>query len=194
MFVIWASAQSNTLNLVITATGGSFGRGKGICLQASTGTVEVMFPTNPYTYGYENTKTIGKVTSEVYYVAENLGTLTLEEEIWIHVHVDVPFRRLNEGESAKITLLEIGGCTSLDLEGVQYCLGAHHAIPSSDVGNIGTVTKTGPDTWGVDALIPAPEQGAQSLCVRQWSEGEIVDGFCIPLYGFEVMVTGTITK
>lgn len=196
MFAIWASAESSAaLNLDITATGVSFGRGKGNCLQASSGIIEANFPTIPYTYTYDYTKNIGKVTSMVQYSADNLEPLTLEEEIMVHIHVDGSFRTLDEGEWADIILLEIRGCTSVDAEGVQYCISAYEGIPSSDVGNIGKVTKMD-NTWWVTASIPAATEqgGAPSLCVNRWEQGNIVDGFCIPLYGLEIVCTGTITK
>ena len=108
----------------------------------------------------------------------------------VHIHIDGSFKRLNEGEQADITLLEIRGCTSVDAKDVQYCIQAYYGIPSPDVENIGTVTKTGLNTWEIVASIPTREQGgAPSLCVNN-----ATDSFCIPLYGFEVRCTGTITK
>ena len=194
MFVIWASAQSSgTLSLGISATGVSYGRGKGSCLQASSGLIEAGFPFIPYTFG--DTKEIGYVTSTVSYIYNGPESLTLNEEIMVHIHIDGSFRRLSIDETAPITLLEIRGCTSIDSNGVQYCVNAYYAIPSPDVGNIGTVTKTGSNSWWVDASIPVHEQGGPSLCVALWEQGgEPIDGFCIPLYGLEVRCTGTITE
>jgi len=116
--------------------------------------------------------------------------LDLVTDITVHIHIDGSFRRLNEGVPVDITMLMIGGCTAApEIDGVQYCINAYF-----ETGNIGTVTKTGPSTWLVEALIPEPEQGAPGLCVNQWSDGSVVDGFCIPLSDFQVEVTGTITK
>ena len=189
MFVIWASAESSgTLNLVISATGVSYGRGKGSCIQASSGSIEAGFPFIPYRF--DDTKEIGYVTSTVSYIYNGPESLTLNEEIMVHIHIDGSFRRLNVGEEADITLLEIMGCTSADSEGVQYCVNAYYGIPSPDVGSIGTVTKTSPNTWWIDASVPAFEQwGAASLCVNS-----ATDGFCIPLYDLELRCTGTITE
>jgi hypothetical protein len=192
VFVIWTSAETSTMNLTITATGGSFGRGKGNCFQASSGTIEVGLLPPAQTYGYTNE--IGNVSSTVSY-SYDLASLSLVEEIRVHIHIDGSFRRLSIGETAPITLLEIMGCTSIDSGGVQYCVNANYAIPSPDVGNIGTVKKTGSNTWWVDALIPAHEQGGPSLCVSLWEQGdEPMDGFCIPLYNFEVVCTGEIAN
>lgn len=182
MFVIWASPQSNMLSLVIDATG-DFGR-KGNCFQASLGTIDVEL--SPTTYSYVDEKEIGNVSSSINYGYHDLASLTLVTEITVHIHIDGSFRRLSEGDSAPITLLEINGCTSVSPEGEQYCIYVY-------AGNVGTVTKTGP-YWQVDALIPAPEQGAQSLCVNEWSEGEVVNGFCVPLHGFTTRIIGTLTK
>lgn len=193
MFVIWASAQSETLNLDISATGASYGRGKGNCLQASSGSIVAGFPFIPYTF--KDTKEIGYVNFTASYIYNGPESLTLNTEIMVHIHIDGSFRRLSIDETAPITLLEIRGCTSIDSEGVQYCVNAYYAIPSPEVGNIGTVTKAGSNTWWVDASIPAREQGGPSLCVSLWEQGdEPVDGFCIPLYGLEVRCTGTITE
>lgn len=187
MFVIWASAQSSgTLDLVISVTGVSYGRGKGSCIQASSGSIGASFSSIPYEHYDE--KEIGYVTSTVSYSYNGPEPLTLSEEIMVHIHIDGSFRRLDEGGQAAITLLEIMGCTSADSD-VQYCVNAYYGIPSPDVGNIGTVTKTGPNTWWVEASIPASEQcPAASLCVNS-----ATDGFCIPLYDLEVRCTGTIT-
>lgn len=194
VFVIWTSAETSTMNLTITATGGSFGRGKGNCFQASSGKIEVELI--PDTYEYRYSRTIGKVNSTVLYSYEDLASLTLVEEIIVHIHIDGSFRRLSIDETAPITLLEIMGCTSVDSNGVQYCVNANYALPPSDIGNLGTVTRLGSDTWWIDALIPAHEQGGPSLCVRQWSGGdEPIDGFCVPpLYNFQVNCTGTIAN
>jgi hypothetical protein len=192
--VIWASAQSSgTLNLDISATGASYGRGKGNCLQASSGSIMAGFPFIPYTF--KDTKEIGYVNFTAFYIYNGPESLTLNTEIVVHIHIDGSFRRLSIDETAPITLLEIRGCTSIDLEGLQYCVSAYYAIPTPDAGYIGTVTKTGPNSWWVDASIPASEQGGPSLCVMLWEQGgEPIDGFCIPLYDLELSCTGTITE
>jgi hypothetical protein len=189
MFVIWASAQSpEPLNLVISVTDVSYGRGKQSCIKASSGSITASFSTIPYNHYDE--KEIGYVTSTVSYSYNGPEQLTLNEEIRVQIHIDGAFRTLNEGEQAAITILMIAGCTSADYQGVQYCVNAYYEIPSPDVGTIGTVTKTSPNTWWVDASIPAPEEwAAASLCVNS-----ATDRFCIPLYDLEVRCTGTITE
>lgn len=183
IFVIWTFAQTSpTLSLNIDATGAY--QKKGNCFQASIGTI--MVGLDPETNTFGDTKSIGKVESMVTYSYQDLASLTLVVDMLVHIHIDGSFRRLNEGEFADITLMEIRGCTTVDQYGVQYCVYVN-------AGNVGTVTRTGPNEWQVDALIPSPEYGAQSLCVNQWSGSEVVDGFCIPLYGYESVITGKLT-
>ena len=189
MFVIWVSAESSgTLNLVISATGASYGRGKGICLQASSGNIVATLPPK-YEYSPEP-KTIGGVTAKFSYsYNESLPSpLILDQDLMVHIHIDGSFRRLNDGDTANIILLEIRGCTSVDLDGVQYCVYAYCEIPSSDAGDIGTVTKSG-NNWEINVSMLPSEQWVPSLCVNS-----ATDGCCIPLYGFEVSCTGTITQ
>jgi hypothetical protein len=192
MFALWTSAQSSeTMNLEINATGVSYGRGKGICLQASSGMIVATLPPE-YEYIPEP-KTIGGVTASFSYsYDESLPSpLLLDQYVMVHIHIDGSFRRLNDCDTANIILLEIVGYTSVDPDdpdGVQYSVYAYYGIPSSDVGDIGTVTKSG-NIWEIDALIPASEQWTPSLCVDSDT-----DGFCIPLYGFDVVIKGTITN
>ncbi|MHA2408135.1 MAG: hypothetical protein ACXACA_07175 [Candidatus Ranarchaeia archaeon] len=184
MFVMWASAQ-DTSTLIIDATGNF--KGKGNCFQASSGTIDALLPA---TYNYDPVmKEIGGVTWDVSYGYANLPLpLVLVEDIMIHIHIDGAFRRLNVGVPVDITMLMITGCTVTPDDGVQYCVNAY-----SEIGNIGTVTKIGSNSWLVEALISDSERGSVGLCVNDWSGGEVVDGFCIPLH-FSVKVEGTITK
>jgi hypothetical protein len=193
MLVIWASAQSPpTLSLNITATGDFSARARN-CLQAASGAIVADLPPAPYQDKY--TKKIGGVSSELTYSYDETLSLPLElvVDITIHIHIDGSFRKLDENVPVDITMLMIGGCTARpDLTGVQYCVNAYWEV-SSDIGSIGTVTRTSPSTWYVDAEFLTSEQGSPSLCVNDWLEGNVVDGFCIPLKGFRVVVNGTIT-
>ncbi len=187
--IIWTSAEPAALSLTITATGDF--RGKGDRFRASSGVIVVAFPSTSYTYEYEYSKTIDQVTSTVSYIAVNLGTLTLVEEIMVEIGIDGSFRRLSIDETAPITWLFIAGCEAAPDNGFQYCV-------SASSSNRGTVTRTGSNTWWVDASIPASipgsGQGTPSLCVAECSGGKVVDGFCIPLYNLQVVCTGIITK
>lgn len=192
MFVIWTSAQvtpPELPTLIIDVTGDF--RGKGNCLQASSGKIDAWLPP---TYNYDPVeKSIGGVTWDVSY-GYNFGSsqpttkLALVEDIMIHIHIAGSFRRLNEFDSADITMLMIHGFTATPTSGAQYSVNAY-----SETGYLGEVIKTGSNTWSVVASIPDSEQSPIGLCVTDWVEGQVVEGFCIPLH-FDVAVEGTITK
>ncbi len=188
MFVMWTSAQTPpTLSLTFTATGGNF-RGKGSCLQASSGMIVADLPRGPYPFELDSfTKTIGGISWEATYSYDNTLSLplNLEVDIMVHIHIDGPFRRLKENVPEDITMLAITGCTLAPVDGVQYCINVH--------SDIGTVTKKG-DTWEVYADFETSNHGSPGLCVSNWIGGEVDDGFCVPLKDFKVVCTGTITK
>lgn len=191
MFVIWTSALTPPkLSVTFTATGDF--KGKGNCLQAQSGIIYADLPRGPYPVEVDSIdKNIGGVSMTASYSYDDALPLPLDlvTDIMVHIHIDGSFRRLNEGVPADITLLTISGCTAApETDGVQYCIHAY-----SETENIGTVTKT-LSGWEVEALIPLPEQGAPGLCVNEWSDGSVADGFCIPLSNFQVEISGTITK
>jgi hypothetical protein len=191
LYVMWTSAQTPpTLNLTFNVAG-EF-RGKGNCLQAQSGTIQADLPHGPYPFEVDSVdKNIGGLRMEARFSYDAALPLPLDlvTDIMVHIHVDGSFRRLNEGVPAELTLLMISGCTAApETAGVQYCISAY-----SEAENIGTVTKTGSNTWLVEAFIPLTEQGSSCLCVNQWSDGSVEDGFCISLSGFQVEVSGTIT-
>ena len=189
MFVIWTSALTPpTLSLTFTATGDFTGRGN--CLQAQSGIIYADLPRGPYPVEVDSVdKNIGGVSMTASYSYDDDLPLPLDlvTDIMVHIHIDGSFRKLNVGDSADITMLMISGCTAApETDGAQYCINAY-------IENIGTVTKT-LSGWEVKALILETEQGSPGLCVNDWSDGSVVDGFCIPLSDFQVEVSGTITK
>jgi hypothetical protein len=191
MFVIMASAQSHWLTFTILDATVDL-KGKGSCLRATAGIIEANLPE---TYSWSDKKEVGGVMWEPSYSYNlegiELVPFQLVEAIEVHLHIDGSFRRLAENVPEDITMLMIGGCTEDPVDGVQYCI---HAMADSERGYIGTVTRTGPSSWYVDAKFLGFDQGAPSLCVHELIGGEPKEGFCIPLYDFGVMCTGTITK
>ena len=192
MFVIMASAQSHELTLTITYATVNL-KGKGGCLRATSGTIEANLPS---TYAWTETKSVGGVTWKADY-SYDLSELTpplplqLVEAIEVHIHIDGSFRRQIEGVPDDITMLIITGCTEEPIDGEQYCV---HASAYSENGYIGTVTRSGPNSWYVDANFLPSDQGSPSLCVHEWVGGEPKEGFCIPLNDFQIICKGTITQ
>ena len=188
MVVVWTSAVSADWGTLTIDVVGSFAR-KGVCMQTSSGMISADLP-DTYTHDPE-AKIIGGVTWDVLYkytFDETSLPLELVEDMNVHIHIETSFRKLKEGVPTDITMLMISGCTKAPEtgEGVQYCLNAYF-----EGENIGTVTKDG-NILTIVASILDSELCPASFCVNRWSEGTVVDGFCIPLH-LNLAIDGTIT-